>query len=121
MASIGGTSCTFVRGVLPPLRVESHVWRAPGYNGYGIKLLGYGDAAGQVLAVFFSNDAGIDTWAAALHALQGTMVTVINDHGDSAGNVFLARVSVPVKSAARIPGSAVTTRGEIQIQAVTTQ
>ncbi len=120
MASIGGTSCTFVRGCAPPMKIEADVWRVAGLNGFGIQQLGYGDAAGKLTAVFYSSDAGVDTWAAALHALQGTIVTVVNDHGDSRGDVFLARLSELVKTSAYQPGTGVTTRGQIEIDTLTT-
>jgi len=118
--TIGAISCTFVRGCLPPLRAEADVWRVAGIDGYGIHLLGDGDAAGRLLVSLLSNDAGVDTWAAFLHALQGEIVTVVNDHGDTTTNVFLAAVGNLRKSAAYQPGGAVTTRGEIEIEAIVT-
>jgi hypothetical protein len=90
----------------------------PGINGYGIALMGLGDSRTDLLAVFFSTNAGVNTWVATLQALQGTIGEITNDHGDSYSLCYFNRVGNVKKEAIHIPGSAVTRRGEIQIEAI---
>jgi hypothetical protein len=116
MASIGGIACTFVRGVVPSLKEEAVVSRRPGMNGYEILLTGAGDSQGQLQATLRSTDAGCDTWIAALQALQGSSVTVVNDHGDTTTGVYVQRVSQPQKRAAYRPGTSLTTRADLTLQ-----
>jgi len=120
MASIGGVTCTFVRGTVPAIREEAEVFRRPGIDGYGIHLTGKGDGLAPLTAVLYSTDAGCDTWAASLFGLQGSLVTVVNDHGDTVTSVFLRRVGNLVKTAAVAPGG-ITMRGQIDIEAMATQ
>lgn len=114
--SIGGVPCTFVRGTLPAWREESEVWRIPGVDGFGITLLGRGDAETELRAVLFSNNLGVNLWTGQLQALQGQIVAVTNDHGDSYAYCFLTRVGNVAKQAAYMPGTAITTRAELPIQ-----
>jgi len=120
MASIGGVSCTFVRGNVPAIREEGEVFRRAGIDGFGIHLTGKGDGVAPLVAVYYGTDALVDAWAASLYALQGSLVTVVNDHGDSVANVFLRRVGNLRKTAAVVPGTATTTRGQIDIEAIAT-
>ncbi|NLE62137.1 MAG: hypothetical protein GX616_27585 [Planctomycetes bacterium] len=116
MASIGGVTCTFLRGVVPALKEEAIVSRRPGMNGYEILLTGAGDSQGQLQATLRSSDAGCDTWIASIQALQGDIVTVVNDHGDTTTGVYVQRVSQPQKRASCVPGTTVTTRADLTIQ-----
>ena len=124
MASVGGVSCTFVhdaKGGIPPLRQRSETWHATGIDGYGIQLLGKGESEFTVRAVLYSNNAGIDTWAALLHAMQGLLVVIIDDHGTTYTYCYLKTVGNVAKTPAKIPGGEVTTRGEIKISGCKTQ
>lgn len=116
MASIGGITCTFLRGVPPAMKEEAAITRRPGIDGYEIHLTGKGDAQGQLTASFRSSNAGCNTWVNSLQALQGTVVTVVNDHGDTFAGCYLAHVGQPTKSAAYRPGTSITTRADVQIQ-----
>ncbi len=120
MPNVGAVSCTFVhdrQGSIPAaIRQRSQKWQVAGIDGTGVALLGKGDAAFTVTAVFYSSDAGVDLWAVQLQALQGTIVSILDDHGDAHSNCFLDKVHNVVKTAARQPGSGITTRGEIAIE-----
>jgi len=116
MASVGGISCTFVHadgGSIPPLRERSEKWHTTGIDGYGIQLLGKGDAEFAVRAVLVSNAAGIALWAASLQAIQGTLVSIIDDYGVTHTNCYLEKVGNVAKTPAK--HDALTTRGEIKI------
>jgi hypothetical protein len=118
MASIGGTSCTFVKGTLPAQREESEVWRVPGINGYGIALMGLGDSRTELTAVIFDTAANVNSWTATLQLLQGAIGEITNDHGDSYALCYFNRVGNLKKDTIRIPGSATNCRGEVQIEAI---
>lgn len=115
MASIGGLTCTFLRGVVPALKEESAITRRPGIDGYEIHLTGKGDAQGELTAVLMSNNAGCNAWAISLQALQGQVVTVINDHGDTTNGVLIVHVGQCRKRAAVAAGG-ITQRAECMIQ-----
>lgn len=122
MAGIGGVNCTFVKteegGCIPSvLRMRSEVWQIPGLSGYGIFQYGYGDSEFMVTGILYSNDAGIDIWAAAMYAIQGTIVSIVDDHGDTYGSCYLQKVSNVLKRAALAAGG-ITTRGEIRVMGV---
>ena len=115
MPQIASTPCTFLRGSWPAPKMRSETWTVPGISGYGLQLLGYGDSAFQVTAVLLSNDLGVDLWAAALYAMQGQIVGLVNDFGDATSRAFLQTVGPVEKRAALGPGG-ITRRGEIRIQ-----
>jgi len=114
--TIGGIACSRVSGTLPAWREESQVWRIPGLDGFGIALLGRGDGETELRAVLYSSSAGVDAWAASLHALQGQIVAITTERGQSYASCFLVRVGNLVTQAARMPGTVIDTRGEIPLQ-----
>jgi hypothetical protein len=119
MAQIGTIACTYVhtpQGSIPAaLRMESAVWRVAGLAGYGIALVGLGGGDFTVTAVLLSSNAAVSAWAAAIQALQGTIVSITDDHANSFSGCYLEIVSNVLKSAAYIPGG-ITTRGQIEIR-----
>lgn len=117
-ASIGGVSCTFVRGTLPAQRERCELWEIPGLDGYGVALLGKADSETELVAVLVSTNAAVNTWIASLQLLQGTIASVTNDHGDTYAYCLLRKVGNARKTPAYVPGTAVTTRGEVPIVAV---
>lgn len=116
MASIGGITCTFLRGVPPALKEEAAITRRPGMDGYEIHLTGRGDSQGELTATLMSSDSGCDTWIGQIQALQGTVVTVVNDHGDTVTGCYVVHVGQPTKRASYRPGTTLTTRADVQIQ-----
>ena len=119
MASIGGVACTYVKGAVPAAgRMKSERWHRAGINGEGVQLLGYGGVETTLTAVLYTNIAGAAVWAASLQALQGTIVTVINDMPYTSTSMFLEEVSNLETRPAYRPGTAVDTRGQVTIKAV---
>ena len=113
--NIGGVSCTFVKGNLPTLSVRAARWTVPGMHGSGIALLGLGDGEFSLTAVYYWTNASVDAWDLALHALQGSVVSVENDRGQTASNVYIERVHTMETSPRKVPGTAVQVRGEIRV------
>ncbi len=118
MTSVGGVTCDLVAGSPPDMATRCDVWEAPGHDGIGWQELGAGDGGGRIVCQRFASAAVVATWAAALRALQGTAVTVINDFGESTGSVFIAEVSQAQKSAWRKPGTSITTRGVVTLKTI---
>ena len=118
MATIGGQTCTYLRGTLSPLRQRSKTWSLPGIDGYGIVLLGLGNSQCELLAERLDSLANVGTWAYAVQALQGQIVSVENDLGESSSNLFIQAVSNVQVTAAVIPGTITTARGVLRIAGV---
>lgn len=116
-ASVGGISCTFVKGPLPSaLRMRSERWQRAGINGEGLQLLGYAGVETTITAVLYSNNAGVNAWATSIQALQGTIVTIVDDWATTGTQMFVQEVGNCQKATRRL--GAVTCRGEIEIKAV---
>jgi len=122
MASIGGTTCTFIHtaGGRPPatLRQETEVWRLPGINGYGAMKLGLGGGEFNLVATLYTNKVGVGTWETLLQGKQGTVVTIIDDLGHSHTNCLLVHVGNARITPARNPAGTITQRAEIDITGV---
>ncbi len=115
-ANIGGTNCTFVKGTIPTaVREVTRRFRRAGIDGHGAVQTGKGDSSYVLRAILYGTKAAINTWATAIEAMQGTVIAVENDFGDTHGSSLADRVTPPRKSAAKKPNSSQTTRGEMQI------
>jgi len=117
MATIGGISCTFVNGSIPIAKQRNETWYRPGISGYGARTLGYGDTEFELTAILYDTAANVLTWEYALQALQGTIVTVTNDRGQTNTRCFLESVSTATPTGAYVPGTTTRVRGEIKIKA----
>ena len=117
MASIGGVSCSFVRGSASPLKTQLAVWRVPGLNGYGAMDVGSGDAPFQFTAVKYGSLSTVESWATQIALLQGQVISITDDHGTVHPNLLLVGVSPPARTAESGNGGV---RGEIMVQGVAT-
>jgi len=124
MASIGGTSCTFLHTAdgRPPavLREEVELYRIAGVNGYGAHALGLAGGEFRLAAVLYTNAAGAATWEATLQAKQGTVVAIVDDMGRSHTYCLLLRVGNARITAARNAAGTITVRAEMEIAGVKT-
>ena len=120
MAAIGATNCDMVKGEAPNLKQAVDVWRFPGHSGYGAQLLGLDDAAFVFRAILFDTYALVGDWADDLYDLQGTVVSIVNDQGNTFTNCLIQSVSAVNFTTAKIPGSNSDTRGEAEIRGVKT-
>ncbi len=117
MASVGNVICTFVKGEAPQPKQRVALWQVPGIAGYGARLDGLGDSEFQLTCVLYSTYMGVREWSAALHSLQGSLVVVINDWGNTFSRCLLRNVSPPRLSTAHHAGGC---RAEITIDGVVT-
>lgn len=119
MAAIGGVTCDIIRtdGGRPPatLREETHSFRMPGISGYGTLLLGAANGEFQITAIRFNTGAAVATWEAALQALQGSVVSIVDNLGKTHTHCLLERVGNAAITAAYNPDGT-THRGEILIE-----
>jgi hypothetical protein len=90
MPSVGGQSVTFLHGEVAVLKRVTRVYREPGHDGYGMEDegLGAGEFA-MVVEHFAADKATMQSVVDAIEDLQGTIVTVVDAHGDSYPNCLL--------------------------------
>lgn len=116
MSSIGGVTCSLIHGRIPGQKLRSVTWTVPAVNGVGVQQMGTGDAPFTIQAVLFSNSAGITTWVALIEALQGTVVSIIDDLVVTHTRCLIAKVyPVQVTSAHLAGGVSSAKRGAIRI------
>lgn len=94
MAAIGGVSCFSVHGPIGDLKERSEVFQHPGFDGFGIQLLGQGDSSFSLIAKQIANIATLTAWKLAIEALQGTVVSVTDDTGESYSSLFVEDAKV---------------------------
>jgi hypothetical protein len=112
--SIGSVSCTFVHGYIAASRELSETWHVNGINGWGVMLLGIGDGDFSLEATYYNTSAAVDTWLSSMQNLQGTIVSITNDFGQTVTQRFVERVE-PSKEPAVIPGTSYTHRGVCRV------
>jgi hypothetical protein len=115
MASINGIPCTFVKGEAPVAKQRTVTWELPGIDGYGAQLLGLGDTDFQFVLVLYSTIVSVNAWSCSVQALQGQIVTVINDWGNVFARCLIKKASPPKLSPAYHAGGC---RGELAVEGV---
>ena len=110
--SIGGHACDFVKGTLRALKETVETWRLPGVDGYGAQLLGFGDSSWQFTGVLYDSNTNVEAWFADLEALQGSIISITDDWGETYSNFLVTEVGVPSKTPAIGAGGA---RGELTL------
>lgn len=118
MAGIGGITCTFVRGQGTSPKNRTEVWTRPGIDGHGAMVLGLGDSPYLFTAVAFGTAAAVATWQSSIEALQGTVVTIVDDWNTTWTNMLITTAA----NAGRTPrinhdGNGVC-RGEVRVEGV---
>lgn len=83
MASVGGISCSFVRGTAGALKERVELWQRPGLDGYGAQKLGLGDSDSSFRCSLYGDKATVYGWIGSLEALQGSIAVVVNDDDES--------------------------------------
>jgi hypothetical protein len=115
MAMVGGITCTFVKGEAPLPKQRLVLWQVPGIDGFGAQTMGLGDSEFQFVCVYYGTPANVGAWARAIQAMQGQVVTVVNDWGTTYARCLLCRMTPPHYTPAAHQGGA---RGEIRIEGV---
>jgi hypothetical protein len=120
MAEIGGVSCDFVHHRPGPsgLKERVHVWQSTGYDGYNAQKLGRGDSPFRFTAVKYGTNAALNTWTDNIEALAGSVISIVDDFGDTYTDLLVNPLSIARKTPAVQPGSGDNLRGEILIQGV---
>ncbi len=118
MAAVGAVSCDFVKGQHAEPKERTEVYQMPGADGYGAHLLGLGDSPFSFDAVKFGTNAAVNSWITSIAALQGTIVTIVDDFGDPLTNMLIQRIGRGVKTPAQEPGTSNDTRGSMRISGV---
>jgi hypothetical protein len=107
LASIGDITCFRVIGTLPSPKTKLAVWTVPGIDGYGVQALGQQDQAFEVVAVLYDSIDNAISFKDNLCDLQGQIVTIVDDLGDSTDNCVILSVGQAVMEAALTPSSQV--------------
>jgi len=115
MSSIGGVTCSILRGNPGRIRIRVGVWEIPGVAGYGVQWEGLGDSGFALKAIFYNSSILVNTWAASLAALQGSAVTIVDDWGITHLACLLTDVGNVTKTPAVHGGGC---RGEIDLKGV---
>lgn len=116
MASVHGVSCTMVkRGAGVTLAQRTEIWATPGMDGVGAQKIGKHDGAFRFTAELYDTSGNVDTWFAAIEALQATIGTIIDDWGTSHTNCLIVHVGERIKEAATLPGSTLAAIGRIEV------
>lgn len=84
---------SILRGTPPrTLKVRSVSWQRDGFSGYGVLLVGTGDAEFEFTAIVYSSGSGVVSQLANLEALQGQVVTIVDDFSISHTQMFIREV-----------------------------
>jgi len=112
MATVGAVSCDMVKGHAPSKTPRLDVWHRPGVDGPGAQHLGL---AGQFefIAVKYAAYATVLAWAQAIEALVGTVVTIINDNGQTFTGCLITQATPSIAYALSAAGN---TRGEVRLR-----
>ncbi len=120
-AKIDTIDCTFLKTKVPRLKKRVEVYQRPAVSGYGSQQLGDGGGEFNILAIKRDTKAVVDQWGEDIETLQGSVVDIIDDWGDTHEAILLHRVSVLIKTRIIVPDVADQVRGVLRIQAVKTK
>ena len=115
---VGGVACSRVVGFARPQAERAQVWQVAGVDGYGIHLMGKGDSQNQFRLVYYGTTASCNAWYIGIRNLQGSILQIINEQGETFANQFVQSVGAPQRQTAN-DLSSTTTRFEVQIQTIT--
>lgn len=120
MAGIGGIRCDFVKGDIRDLKTRVTAYQQTGFGGWGAHIVGRGDSGFAFTGVLYERVGPIEVWIRSLEALQGTIVSIVDDFGIEYFNCLVMRVGRPTKTTAIRPQDPVTSgvRGQIDVMGV---
>ena len=119
MASIGGTTVTIFNGTVPSLQARVECWEVAGYDGMGAQDTGQGHGFFRLHVEGYGAEATMNAWIAAMFALSGTTVDIVDGFGTTHSDVFIVNVRRVRKTAVGdgLGGSSYDTRAEAEILA----
>jgi len=93
MSSIGGKTVLFVQGTLDTPGMVTEPLTRPGVDGVAFREQGSRSKPTEMVSIVDVDDAaGVVAEIAAYKALQGTLVTVVDDRGSTTANVMVIEV-----------------------------
>lgn len=95
MPSIGAVACDLIQGAAEELKEGVITWRTPGYRGVGAQTTGLNVSAFRFIAIKYDVAANVRAWAVSIEALQGDVLTIVDDRGVSHTNLLITKVSQP--------------------------
>jgi len=113
-SSIGGIACDMVKGIAPGQKTRTETWQVPGISGYGAATLGAGDSETAFTCIKYAASAALDIWEVSIEALQGQIVTLVNDRGKTYTSFLVRKVAVPRREPAQPYGE----KSYVQVQGV---
>lgn len=117
MAGVGGVACHFVKGSSAGLKQRVSAWFTPGINGQAALRLGYNDGEFAFQAIFYGTHAAVVSWKANIEALQGEIVSIVDDWGATHVNCLVEKMTAVDRNPARGNGIAsATCRGAFMIE-----
>jgi len=103
--TVGGIAATFVRGRPRALKTALDIWTVAGRDGYGAMDIGLRNSEFRFEVVQYDTEANLETWSLNIEALQGGIITIVNDRGFSYDKMMLVRVrQVVIAVATHAPG-----------------
>lgn len=118
MPSIAAIDCDLVRGVPPEPTERLEIFQSPGVDGYGALKLGTGQSEFDLTAAKYGTLSAVIAWGRSVRALVGTVVSITNDLAEVHENRLIVSASAVEITAARVPGSTTTHRGEVRLRGV---
>lgn len=106
MATLGAVTVDILRGNTTPVRTRVETWHVPGRTGIGAQLMGSNESAFAYEGVVYAATATAETTLAAVAALQGTVITIVDDHSQSRANCLVTSVDIPDRRAVVHNGTA---------------
>lgn len=113
---VGSVNCDYVKGEAPAAKTRVRTWYRDGINYVAAQDLGKGDAEFRFRCIYIDLRANVDTWIAAMQALQGTVQTINTDWNVAIANCLITRVGNASVIAVMDPnGAQLKARAEIEI------
>ena len=94
MASVGGVTVEILRGNIAPQTQRVDTWHIPGRTGIGAQLMGLNQSSFSYQCILIAAQASVEGRLASLSALQGTIISVTDDFGETRANLHEIQVAV---------------------------
>ena len=92
MPSVAGTTVNILSGSPKPLSERAVIYQTPGYDGYGVQLLGTGDNQTDLRCVLYGTSAAVKNTYELICGQQSNLVTIVNDLGQTYNNTLIQKV-----------------------------
>ena len=118
MPYVGAVACDLVECDPGYIRTRTKTWFRDGIDAIGAQDLGKGDNEFTATAILFDTYANAKAWVNQMHALQGTVVSIVNTAATTYSDCLLISVGQPKWKPYIDPTTGATNRRcEIEIRA----